>query len=59
MGYQLSESGVELVDAPKGDTHISAADDQTHKLTHEHGTIRRDVDMEVIYSKQRDASNRV
>lgn len=59
MGYQVSDSGVELVDAPKGDTHISSSDDKTHDVTQEHGTIRREVDMEVVYSKQRNASDRV
>lgn len=59
MGYQVSDSGVELVDAPQGDTHISAAEDKTQDVTHERGTIRREVDMEVVYSKHRDASDRV
>ncbi len=58
-GYQLSESGVELVDARKADTHISAFDDKTRGLTHESRTIRRQTDMEVTYSKHRDASDRV
>ena len=59
MGYQVFESGVELVDAPKGDTQISASNDRTHESQHEHGTIRREVDMEVLYSQERDASHQV
>jgi hypothetical protein len=59
IGYQLSESGVELVDAPKANIHISACDDRIPSVTHESGTIRRETDMEITYSKHRDASERV
>ena len=59
VGYQLSESGVELVDARKANAHISAFGDKTRDLTHDAGTIRRETDMEVTYSKYRDASDRV
>lgn len=47
MGYQLSDSGVELVEARKGETHISGSKNKPRELTHEHGTIRREVDLEV------------
>lgn len=59
MGYQLSESGVELVDNRKVDAHVSAFDDKTRDLTHDAGTIRREINMEVTHSKYQDASDRV
>ncbi|KAL9100069.1 MAG: hypothetical protein Q9163_004510 [Psora crenata] len=59
MGYQVAESGIELVDTHKADTHISALDNKTRGLTHESGTIRQDTDMEVTYTNYRDALDRV
>ncbi|KAL8861937.1 MAG: hypothetical protein Q9178_001807 [Gyalolechia marmorata] len=50
-----SESGVELVHAPKNGAYISA-DDGERALTHENGTIRRETDMQVSYSSRPDAS---
>ena len=57
MGYQYSESGVELVDVPKANTHIFASGDETPGLTNEPGKIHRKTDFEAIYSKDRDASD--
>ncbi|KAL8917289.1 MAG: hypothetical protein Q9172_005915 [Xanthocarpia lactea] len=49
-----SESGVELVNAPKNGAYISA-DYGEGALTHENGTIRRETDMQVSYSSRPDA----
>ena len=57
MGYQSFESGVELVEDRKGDTKVSASDDRTHESPHEHGAIRREIDMEVLYSHRRKVSD--
>ena len=69
IGYQLSESGTELVDAGrvntdianagKVKTHISTQDGREGKLENGIRAIRRDTEVDVSYSRHRDPASLV